>query len=53
MVFDVLGFSFFTGFGFFLSTFFLDAKSGAKKSRTAQSLRVPVGASAQQPVISG
>ncbi len=30
------------------STFCLDTKSGAKKSRTAQSLRVPVRANAQQ-----
>jgi hypothetical protein len=37
----------------FLSTFFLDKKSGAKKSRTAQSLRVPVRACAQLPVIAG
>jgi hypothetical protein len=51
MVFDVLGFSFPTGFGWSSSTFFLDKKSGAKKSRTAQSLRVPVRACAQQPVI--
>jgi hypothetical protein len=38
-------------FRFFLSTFCFETKGGAQNSRTAQSLRVPVWAKAQQPVI--
>jgi hypothetical protein len=50
MVFNVFVF-FPTGFDHSSSTFFLDKKSGAKKSRTAQSLRVPVRASPQHSVV--